>query len=136
MFSSEHALVGDFLFVQQSISLNTKLQILQNMKSERQWGSIIYKYDARWHHASRLKARSFCSFRKTANINKTYQLIPETGTCHLGSEQIRSLWFICLHCQLVKTVGPCTLFVQLKSDCTKCEPKTLWATLRQSRIAS
>jgi hypothetical protein len=51
----------------------------------RQWGSIICKNNARWHHWPQLKANPFCSLRKkTTNVNKTRQLIPGKGTAILG----------------------------------------------------
>ncbi len=49
-----------------------------------QGGGIFCKHDARWHHVSRLKARTFCSWQKKTEVNKTHQLIPGISTAILG----------------------------------------------------
>jgi hypothetical protein len=40
--------------------------------------------NARWHHVSMLKASTFWSWQKTANVNKTHQLLPKIWTVILG----------------------------------------------------
>ncbi len=58
-------------------SWNTRWNLLSLFV--HQWRSNKCKCNARWVHTSQLKASVVYFFRKTCNVNKTYQLKPRKG---------------------------------------------------------
>ncbi len=55
-------------------------------KKGNQWGGIICKHDARWHHVSWLKVSAFCSSRKKNSSKQNTSAYNWDKYCHLGSD--------------------------------------------------